>query len=84
MGFWIIAAFAVVAAAGVALLATWQEFVGEQGMSLVGSLEFGAEGKPGVGLLVSLGAVAVGLALLIVLAIVSIRRRRGAHNGERP
>src|SRR5699024_5271523 len=37
IGFWLVAVFAVVAAAAIALLAAWEEFVGKQGLSTIGS-----------------------------------------------
>src|SRR5699024_3043778 len=82
IGFWLVAVFAVVAAAAIALLAAWEEFVGKQGLSTIGSFELGADGQPGFGLLAVFGAVLVALGIIIVLAVASKRRRRSARDGE--
>ena len=82
IGFWLVAVFAVVAAAAIALLAAWEEFVGKQGLSTIGSFELGADGQPGFGLLAVFGAVVVALGIIIVLAVASKRRRRSVGEGE--
>lgn len=74
--FWLIAVLAVVLAGAIALIATWEEFVGREGLSTFGSFESDFVGELGPGYMWVAGTVAaaIGLLIIFVLRILSTRR----------